>query len=157
MMGQLCLALKYLHEHKPNSILHRDLKPSNILVFSGPILKLADFGFAKLTGDNSLVSSRLGTPFYMAPEINKGSYGRPADIFALGARVLTPAFFLLTNVLMRPLCLGLVFLNILSLNKDLHQATPCPPSNSVSQKNRLLPWVLVTHYPDLTRDFVRCG
>jgi len=51
----------------------------------GPVLKLGDFGLAKELNANSVVSTKLGTPFFMAPEvILDDQYGKEADIFALG-------------------------------------------------------------------------
>ncbi len=81
--------LDYAHA---KGILHRDLKPSNILVDSerGPML--ADFGLAKLAGDNSVsVTSGggvVGTPHYIAPEVweAKGTTAQ-SDIYALGCIV----------------------------------------------------------------------
>ena len=50
-------------------MIHRDLKPANILVHNG-VIKIADFGFAKLTDYNNkdtLMKSCVGTPYYMPP------------------------------------------------------------------------------------------
>ena len=63
-------AVSYIHKE---DVVHRDLKPSNILfcLKTGNI-KLGDFGISrrKLDGsDDFLISSRLGTPLYMAPEM----------------------------------------------------------------------------------------
>ena len=52
-------------------IVHRDLKPANILVSKG-IYKIADFGLAKYIQDEcQMLKTRVGTPFYMAPQILK--------------------------------------------------------------------------------------
>ena len=51
-----------------NGITHRDLKPENILI-KDEILKLADFGFAKHSENNSFLQTIVGTPAYMAPQI----------------------------------------------------------------------------------------
>ncbi|MBN2195115.1 MAG: protein kinase [Polyangiaceae bacterium] len=84
-------------------IVHRDLKPANLIVAiddGSPIVKLCDFGVAKLVGDSGLALARtnapttgtgamLGTPLYMAPEQLRGN-GRvePAtDQWALGVLV----------------------------------------------------------------------
>lgn len=50
--------------------MHRDFKLANILKHNGNI-KIADFGFAKLLGNNNLTSTMLGSPLNMAPEGNK--------------------------------------------------------------------------------------
>jgi serine/threonine protein kinase len=58
---QVAMALGYLHESK---ILYRDLKPENILIDETGYLKLADFGLAKLLGDE-VANSFCGTPEYL--------------------------------------------------------------------------------------------
>lgn len=51
-----------------NGITHRDLKPENILV-KDDVLKIADFGFAKHSSNESFLKTLVGTPSYMAPQI----------------------------------------------------------------------------------------
>ncbi len=68
-------------------IIHRDLKPSNILLTGDGVVKVLDFGIAKLAGiTRTATGQRLGTIAYMSPEQVRG---RPvdirADIWALGA------------------------------------------------------------------------
>ena len=56
---QMCLALKHIHDRK---ILHRDLKTANIFVMSGGMLKLGDFGIAKvLANTGELAKTAIGT------------------------------------------------------------------------------------------------
>jgi fused len=80
---QLASALRYLHTHK---IMHRDLKPQNVLVGSGGIVKLCDFGFAReLAASGDMMASIKGTPLYIAPEVFSGlEYGAKADLWSLG-------------------------------------------------------------------------
>ena len=47
--------------------MHRDFKLANILLNKGKI-KIADFGFAKLLGNDNMTSTMLGSPLNMAPE-----------------------------------------------------------------------------------------
>jgi calcium-dependent protein kinase len=81
---QVVSAISYCHSH---GICHRDIKPENILFVNkneDAPLKLIDFGLSKVTGDNKLLSSVVGTPFYMAPEVLKGNYDTKCDIWSLG-------------------------------------------------------------------------
>jgi serine/threonine protein kinase/tetratricopeptide (TPR) repeat protein len=78
-------------------IIHRDLKPENLFVGRGGVLKILDFGLAKLrpdapggpdavTLDSSLPGRLIGTVSYMAPEQVRGEpVDERADIFAIGA------------------------------------------------------------------------
>ena len=79
-------ALHYAHQH---GVLHRDVKPENIMFSAEGVLKVTDFGIAKVVGGSETVLTRtgfvLGTPAYMAPEQAKGEPLTPAtDIYALG-------------------------------------------------------------------------
>ena len=64
--------------------MHRDFKLANILKHNG-IIKLADFGFAKLLGNDNYTNTMLGSPLNMAPEILDGKeYNSKADIWSIG-------------------------------------------------------------------------
>ncbi|CAD8105437.1 unnamed protein product [Paramecium primaurelia] len=76
--------LNGLQELLRNGIVHRDLKPANILLQDG-IFKITDFGFAKRVQMDSTMSSLVGTPLYMAPQILKRQpYTSKSDIWSLG-------------------------------------------------------------------------
>ena len=84
IFSQLNSALKLM---KNFEISHRDLKPANILYsYIGEndfIIKLADFGIStdlKTTQSATII----GTPVYMAPEIEKGKYNDKCDLYSLG-------------------------------------------------------------------------
>ncbi|KAF2141800.1 uncharacterized protein K452DRAFT_287758 [Aplosporella prunicola CBS 121167] len=83
---QLFQAVKYLHER---NIVHRDIKPENILLTDKELhVKLADFGLAKIIGEESFTTTLCGTPSYVAPEIlesgNHRRYTRAVDVWSLG-------------------------------------------------------------------------
>ncbi|KAK4687813.1 ser/thr/tyr protein kinase RAD53, partial [Tremellales sp. Uapishka_1] len=68
---QICRAMAYMHE---KGIAHRDLKPENILVTKETtdcprMVKIADFGLAKIVDDQTMLVSMVGTPQYLAPEV----------------------------------------------------------------------------------------
>lgn len=64
---QICLAVKHVHDRK---ILHRDLKTQNIFLMKNGMLKLGDFGIARLLNTTSdLATTVVGTPYYLSPEI----------------------------------------------------------------------------------------
>lgn len=60
-------AVRYLHG---KNIIHRDIKPENILVVDNTLeVKLADMGFATFVGDQYYLNQRMGSPYYMSPEM----------------------------------------------------------------------------------------
>ena len=68
-------------------IVHRDIKPSNLMLNNKGIVKVMDFGIAKLVGTRGLTRTgmQLGTPAYMAPEqIQDRAINVRTDIYALG-------------------------------------------------------------------------
>ncbi|KAI9340840.1 kinase-like domain-containing protein [Obelidium mucronatum] len=85
----LCLlsALNSLHTSNP-PIMHRDLTPSNIILTSDLSLVFIDFGVGLLCSKNTVATSYVGVPYFMAPELyfakNLLCYNRTADIFSLG-------------------------------------------------------------------------
>lgn len=85
---QLCDALQFAHDHR---IVHRDVKPENILVGEDGRVRIADFGLAKLLGQDPAAGltqthQSVGTPHYMAPEqvVASGSVDHRADLYSLG-------------------------------------------------------------------------
>jgi len=80
---QICLAIKHTHDKK---ILHRDLKSQNIFLTKRGIVKLGDFGIARvLSHTRSAAKTVVGTPYYLSPEIIKSeAYNFKSDIWSLG-------------------------------------------------------------------------
>ncbi|KAK1769592.1 kinase-like domain-containing protein [Phialemonium atrogriseum] len=83
---QLFHGIKYLHDR---NIVHRDIKPENILLVDKEAnVKLADFGLAKIIGEESFTTTLCGTPSYVAPEILADSkhrkYTKAVDVWSLG-------------------------------------------------------------------------
>ena len=87
IVRETSLALEYAHR---NNIIHRDIKPSNIMINKEGIVKVLDFGVAKMltltrTQSYTMTGMRIGSPFYMSPEqIDAGFVDRRSDIWALG-------------------------------------------------------------------------
>ncbi|KAF8943968.1 Serine/threonine-protein kinase wnk1 [Haplosporangium gracile] len=84
---QILQGLVYLHTHNP-PIIHRDLKCDNIFINgNNGQLKIGDLGLA-VVRHRTHVSSVLGTPEFMAPELYDEKYDEKVDIYAFGMCVL---------------------------------------------------------------------
>lgn len=83
---QISMAIKYMHDRR---ILHRDLKTQNIFLTKSEIIKVGDFGIARvLENSNALATTMIGTPYYMSPELfSNKPYDYKSDVWALGCCV----------------------------------------------------------------------
>lgn len=90
VLFQVCRALQVCHNKiKEGTILHRDIKPANIFLDMEGNAKLGDFGLARMLRRNeSFAETFVGTPYYMSPEIVRGSkYDRKSDVWAVGCLI----------------------------------------------------------------------
>ncbi|MEZ0385600.1 MAG: serine/threonine-protein kinase, partial [Verrucomicrobium sp.] len=86
----VCDALQCAHDHH---IVHCDIKPENLLMDKSGVVKIADFGIARIVEPNpgagvghalSEGAGLVGTPDYAAPEQGSGNADHRADIYSLG-------------------------------------------------------------------------
>lgn len=84
IISKLLQAVRYLHDR---NICHRDLKPENILFKRKDTsldVKIIDFGLSKQLKDGERMRKKLGTPYYLAPEVLEENYGREVDMWSIG-------------------------------------------------------------------------
>lgn len=80
LVEDVAAGLAYTHEQK---VLHRDVKPANVFLTDAGRAKLGDFGTGVFMAENNV--DRVGTAFYMAPEIFEGSAATVrSDVYGLG-------------------------------------------------------------------------
>ncbi len=83
-MLQILSAVSYLHKHK---VTHRDLKPENIVFENkdgNSLLKIIDFGTCVKFMKSQKLKARMGTAYYIAPEVLNGKYDEKCDIWSCG-------------------------------------------------------------------------
>lgn len=82
---KLMTGINYCHAH---GVCHRDIKPENILFADRDdlsTLKIADFGLSRVfSSEDKIMTSIVGTTFYMSPEVLNGSYNEKCDIWSAG-------------------------------------------------------------------------
>ncbi|KAK9931874.1 hypothetical protein M0R45_019130 [Rubus argutus] len=83
LFQQLIDAVDYCHN---KGVYHRDLKPENLLLTSNGNLKISDFGLSALRKPGDMLSTKCGSPSYVAPEllVNKEYDGAAADVWSCG-------------------------------------------------------------------------
>uniref|UniRef100_A0A8D8X3V1 cyclin-dependent kinase n=1 Tax=Cacopsylla melanoneura TaxID=428564 RepID=A0A8D8X3V1_9HEMI len=80
---QVLRGVSYCHRH---ACIHRDIKPENILLTASGVVKLCDFGFARLINPGENYTDYVATRWYRAPELLVGDtlYGPAVDVWAIG-------------------------------------------------------------------------
>jgi serine/threonine-protein kinase len=86
LFRQILLALDYAHDH---GVIHRDIKPSNIMITEQGMVKVMDFGIAKMVGSQlqlTRTGRRVGSVQFMSPEqIREGDVDHRSDLYSVGA------------------------------------------------------------------------
>src|SRR5438093_8432321 len=88
VMHGVLQALDYAHRH---AVVHRDMKPENVLISDEGMVKVADFGIARLTDDTGIggtatkTGTTVGTPQYMSPEqVASSKVDGRSDLYSAG-------------------------------------------------------------------------
>lgn len=84
IMQQVLSGCTYLHRH---NIVHRDLKPENLLLESkskDALVKIVDFGLSAHLELGGKMRERLGTAYYIAPEVLRKKYDEKCDVWSCG-------------------------------------------------------------------------
>jgi serine/threonine protein kinase len=148
IMAQVAHGLDYAHK---NDIVHRDVKPANIILLKNGIIKILDFGIARVMVESTFQTRTgvaMGTPAYMSPEQARGQkVDARTDQYALGVI----AYELLTgkNPFQAENYTGVLY-NILHITPPpLSEAVPdCPPELNQAVI-RILEKDRDKRYPDL--------
>jgi calcium-dependent protein kinase len=86
LMQQIFRAMFYMHE---NHICHRDLKPENFIFqtkdpIEKSLLKIIDFGLSCKFEEGQDLTTKAGTPYYVAPQVLAGKYDHQSDLWSCG-------------------------------------------------------------------------
>eukprot|EP00439_Symbiodinium_sp_Y106_P050199 s2807_g6.t1 len=91
VVSHILHAIFYMHKM---DVCHRDLKPENFLFLTKDsidknILKLIDFGLSSPASDGKVMSTKAGTPYYVAPQVLQGKYDKSCDLWSCGVIMYT--------------------------------------------------------------------
>jgi len=86
LMKQIVMAIFYMHEQH---VCHRDLKPENFLFMTKESidktpLKIIDFGLSRTFQIGQVLTTKAGTPYYVAPQVLAGKYDQLSDLWSVG-------------------------------------------------------------------------
>mmetsp|Transcript_12904 Transcript_12904/g.32554 ORF Transcript_12904/g.32554 Transcript_12904/m.32554 type:complete len:395 (+) Transcript_12904:2-1186(+) len=86
LMQQIVRAIYYMHD---NHVCHRDLKPENFLFVTKEaieknLLKIIDFGLSCEFQPEQVLTTKAGTPYYVAPQVLAGKYDHQSDMWSVG-------------------------------------------------------------------------
>ena len=85
ILYQILQAVRYCHKMR---IVHRDIKPENIMIYGREngllLVKLIDFGTAKIFDVGNKQKALVGSSYYIAPEVIKGKYDEACDLWSVG-------------------------------------------------------------------------
>mmetsp|Transcript_18465 Transcript_18465/g.36964 ORF Transcript_18465/g.36964 Transcript_18465/m.36964 type:complete len:504 (+) Transcript_18465:28-1539(+) len=87
IVRDIIAAIRYCHDEK--HICHRDLKPENFLFESAEehaVIKIIDFGLSRHedTSPSHMMKTKVGTPYYVAPEVLNKEYDKSCDMWSIG-------------------------------------------------------------------------
>lgn len=156
IVSDVASALDYAHA---NGVVHRDIKPANIMSLKSGIIKVADFGIARVMASSKTQTGVvLGTPSYMSPEQISGKKvdGR-SDLFSLGVVL----YELLSGE--KPFdgdsIASLMYSITNSPHKDIRSIAPSVPDCCISIIDKLLSKDVEARYQrgrDLANDITDC-
>ncbi|CAL9694163.1 unnamed protein product [Knipowitschia caucasica] len=88
LLFQILRATAFCHQQ---NVIHRDIKPENVLISQGGVVKLCDFGFARIVAsEGGAYTDYVATRWYRPPELLVGDahYGKPVDVWAIGCLLM---------------------------------------------------------------------
>lgn len=84
ILKQILSGINYCHQRK---VVHRDLKPENILMSrhqDDPKITIIDFGTSCYQDPGKILNEKLGTLYYIAPEVLNKEYDEKCDLWSIG-------------------------------------------------------------------------